>query len=87
MEPFGSVAFPMVGIRGLVGVGAIRGFRPVAVGTKGARAVIGVKGESPRVAMEIGVNIARFVPARGMLDTEPIPKTRTHTHARTCTNT
>lgn len=61
MVPFGRVAFPTVGIRGLEEEEAIRGLMPVAVGTKGVRPVIGVKGESPGVAMEIGVNIARFV--------------------------
>lgn len=66
MVPFGRVAFPTVGIRGLLGVEAIRGLRPVVAVTKGVRPVIGVKGESPGVAMEIGVNMARFVP--GIMD-------------------
>lgn len=81
MVPFGSVVFPIVGIRGLLGVEAIRGLMPVAVGTKGVRPVIGVKVESPGVAMGIGVNMARFVPGiMGMLDTEPIPRTYTTTY-------
>lgn len=63
MLPFGSVAFPIVGIRGRVLVETMRGLRPVAVGTKGLRPVMG---ESPGVAMEIGVNMARFV--RGIMD-------------------
>lgn len=62
MVPFGRVALPPVGIRGLGEVEAIRGLMPVAVGTKGVRPIIGVIGESPGVAMETGVNIARFVP-------------------------
>lgn len=74
MVPFGNVALPMVGIRGLVGVDPISGFRPVAVGTNGVRPVIGAKGVSPGVVMEMGVNMARFVP--GIMDklgTEPKP--------------
>lgn len=74
MVPFGMVAFPTVGIRGLLGLEAIRGLMPVAVGTIGVRPVIGVKGESPGVAIEIGVNRARFVPGiMDMLDRGPIP--------------
>lgn len=80
MVPFGRVAFPTVGIRGLLGVEAIRGLMPVAVVTKGVRPVIGVKGESPGVAMERGVNMARFVPGiMDMLGTAPIPRTHKHT--------
>lgn len=72
------VGFPMVGIRGRVGVEAIRGLRPVAVVTKGARPDIGVKGESPAVDMEIGVNMARFVPGiMDMLGTVPMPGSQT----------
>lgn len=76
MEPFGRVVFPMVGIRGLEEVEAIKGLMPVAVGTKGVRPVIGVIVASPGFAMEmdIGVNMARFVP--GIIDivgTEDIP--------------
>ncbi len=83
MVPFGRVAFPTVGIRGLMGVEATRGLRPVAVGTKGVRPVIGAKGESPGVAMDIEVNMARFVPGiMDMLGTAPIPRTHTHTHNR-----
>lgn len=66
MVPFGNVAFPTVGIRGLVGVDAISGFRPAAVGTKGVRPVIGAKGVSPEVDREMGVSMARFVP--GIMD-------------------
>lgn len=74
MVPFGRVVFPMVDIRGLVGVEAIMGLMPVGVGTKGCRPVIAVKGERPGVAMERGVNIAWFVPGiLGMLGTGPIP--------------
>lgn len=81
MVPFGRVVFPMVDIRGLVGVEAIMGLMPVGVGTKGCRPVIAVKGERPGVAMERGVNIAWFVPGiLGMLGTGPIPRTHTHTH-------
>lgn len=47
MLPLGSVAFPTVGIKGCVGVGVIRGLRPVAVVTKGVRPDIGVKVASP----------------------------------------
>lgn len=66
------VPFPMDPIIGPEGVGAIRG--PVTVGTKGVRPVIGVIGESPGVAMEIGVNMARFVPGiMDMLGTGAIP--------------
>lgn len=72
MVPFGSVVFPIVGIRGLVGLEAIRGLRPVAVGTKGLRPDIGVMDESPGVAMDMGVNIERFAP--GIMDTELIPE-------------
>lgn len=72
MVPFGSVAFPRVGIRGLVGVEPIRGLSPVAVGTNGVRVVIGLRGKSPGVAIEIGFNIERFVPA--IMDIEPIPR-------------
>lgn len=76
MVPFGSVAFPTVGIRGLEAVEAIRGLSPVAVGTKVEKPVIGVKGESPGVAMEIGFNMAMFVPGiRDMFGTEAIPRT------------
>ena len=58
----------------------MRGLRPVAIGTKGVRPVIGVKGESPGVANERGVNMLRFVPGiMDMLDTEPIPRTHTGT--------
>lgn len=79
MVAFGIVAFPMVVIKGLVGVEAIRGLRPVAVGTKGVMPVIGVKGESPGVTMEIGVNMPRFAPGIvGMVGTTPIPTGRTH---------
>lgn len=72
MVPFGSVVFPMVGIR--AGLEAIRGLRPVAVGTKGVRPVIGVMDmdESPGVAMDIGVNMERFAP--GIMGTELIPR-------------
>lgn len=66
IEPFGRVLFPMVGIRGCEGVETIRGLRPVAVVTKGVRPDIGVMGASPVVDMEIGVNIAMFVP--GIMD-------------------
>lgn len=80
MVPFGRVVFPMVGIRGLVGVEDIRGFRPVAVGTKGVMPVIGVKVESPGVAMAIGVIMERFVPGLiDMLGTDTIPRTHTQT--------
>lgn len=74
MVPFGSVALPMVGIMGMEEVEDISGLSPVAVGTKGVRPVIGAKGESPGVAMDMGVNMARFVP--GIMDKlviEPIP--------------
>lgn len=68
MVPFGRVAFPMVGIRGLLGVVTIRGLMPV----------IGVKVESPGVAMEIGVNMERFVPGiMDMFGRVPIPSKRT----------
>lgn len=78
MVPFGMVVFPMVGIRGRVGVGAIRGLRPVAVVTKGVRPDIGVKGESPAVDMEIGVNMVRFVPGiMDMLGTVAMPRSQT----------
>lgn len=78
MEPFGRVAFPTMGIMGLVGVEAIRGLRPVAVGTKWVRPVIGAIGESPGVAMERGVNMARFGPGiMDMLGREPIPRGHT----------
>lgn len=74
MVPFGRVVFPTVGIRGLVGLEAIRGLRPVAVGTKEVRPVIGVKGESPEVAMAIGVIMGRFVPPiMDMLGTDMVP--------------
>lgn len=76
------VPFPMEGIRGLEEEGAIKGLRPVAVGTNGARPVIGVKCESPGVAMEIGVNMARFVPGI-MLDPEAIPITHKSKPVRT----
>lgn len=70
----------MVGIMGRVGVEAIRGLRPVAVVTKGVRPDIGVKGENPAVDIEIGVNMARFVPCiMDMLGTVPIPRTHKHT--------
>lgn len=78
MVPFGRVVFPTVGIRGRVGVEAIRGLRPVAVGTNGVRPVIGVKGESPGVAMVIGAIMARFVPGiMDMLGTDTVPRTHT----------
>lgn len=67
--PFGSVAaLPTVR----------RGFRPVAVGTKGVRPVIGTMGVSPGVAMEMGVNRERFVPdIMDMLGRVDIPRTHT----------
>lgn len=61
MAAFGIVAFPMGVIEGLVGVDATRGLRPVAVGTKGVKPDIGVKGESPGVVMGIGVNMPDIV--------------------------
>lgn len=70
MVPFGRVALPMVGIMGLVGV-AIRGLRPVAVGTKGVRPVIGDIAESPGVDMDRGANRARFDP--GIIVMPPMP--------------
>lgn len=74
MVPFGRVAFPTVGIRGLLGVEAIRGLRPVVAGTIGVRPVIGVRGKSPGVAMVRGVNMVRFVPGiMDMLGTAPRP--------------
>lgn len=80
MVPFGRVVFPTVGIRGLVGVEAIRGLRPVAVGTNGVRPVIGVKGESPGVAMVIGVIMERFVPdIMDMLGTDMVPRSHAQT--------
>lgn len=66
----------MVGTMGCAGVEAIRGLRPVAGVTKGVRPDIGVKVESPAVDIEIGVNMARFVPCiMDMLGTVPIPRT------------
>lgn len=79
MVPFGSVAFPMVVIKGLEAAEDIRGLRPVCIGTKGVTPAIGVKGESPGLAIEIGVNMPRFAPGiMGMLGTRPIPAGRTH---------
>lgn len=76
MVPFGRVLFPTMGIRGLVGFEAIRGLRPVAVGTNWVKPVIGAIGESPGDAMEMGVNIVRFVPGiMDMLGPETIPRT------------
>lgn len=71
MVPFDSAVFPIVGIRGLVGVEAISGFSPDAEVTNGVNPAIGVKGASPEVVMEIGANIARFVP--GIIGIDPIP--------------
>lgn len=79
MVPLGIVAFPMVGIRGLLWVEAIRGLRPVAVGIKGVRPAIG---ESPGVAMEIGVNMDRFVPGlMDMLGRDPIARAEVEAYA------
>lgn len=76
MLPLGRVAFPTVGIKGCVGVGVIRGLRPVAVVTKGVRPDIGVKVASPVVDMGIRVNIPMFVPGiMDMLGTVLIPTT------------
>lgn len=72
MVPLGRVALPMVGIMGLVEVEPIKGLRPVAVGTKGVRPVIGVICESPGVDIERGANMVRFDP--GIMGIPPIPK-------------
>lgn len=81
MVPLGRVVFPMVGTMGRAGVEAIRGLRPVAGVTKGVRPDIGVKVENPAVDIDIGVNMARFVPGiMDMLVTVPIPRTHKHTH-------
>lgn len=80
MVPLGRVVFPTVGIKGCVGAGVIRGLRPVAVVTKGARPDIGVKLASPAVDMGIGVNMPMFVPGiMDMLGTLLIPATHPHT--------
>lgn len=60
MVPFGMVAFPTPGIRGLLGEEAIRELRPVAGATIGVRPAIGAMGDSPGVAMGMGVSMARF---------------------------
>lgn len=74
MVPFDSVAFPTVGIRGLVVVELIRGLSPGAVGTSGVRVVIGARGDSPGVVKEIGANMERFAPGiMEMFGIEPIP--------------
>lgn len=76
MVPFDSAVFPTADIRGLIGVEAVRGFKPIAVGIRGVRPVIGVKDESPGVAMETGVNVERFAPS--IMGMEPMPTTNTH---------
>lgn len=79
MLPLGSVAFPTVCIKVCVGVGVIRGLRPVAVVTIGVRPDIGVKVASPAVDMGIGVNMPMFVPGiMDMLGTVLIPTTHPH---------
>lgn len=79
MLPLGSVAFPTVGIKGSVGVGDIKGLRPVAGVTKGVRPDIGVKVASPAVDMGIGVSMPMFVPGiMDMLGTVLIPTTHPH---------
>lgn len=79
MVPFGRVALPMVVIKGIVAAEDIRGLSPVCVGTRGVTPAIGVKGESPGVATEIGVNMPRFAPGMmGMLGTRPIPAGHTN---------
>lgn len=83
MLPLGSVAFPTVGIKRCVGVGVIRGLRPVAVVTKGLRLDMGVKVASPAVDMGIGVNMPMLDPdIMDMVGTGLIPTTHPHTHTR-----
>lgn len=88
MVPFGSVAFPMVVNKGLVGVEDIRGLRTVGAGTKGVTPAIGVKGESPGFAIDIGVNMPRLAPGIvAMVGITPIPAGRRHKYVHPLNDT